>query len=255
MFCEFHARSAARRSARRSSSRRPLAHLRGLASLALVAAAQLYCTVPARQPPGAPPSGASITRDHPGGDADDPHRAALERLLDVGWGHRTDKDDQLLIPLHDVRHWKRVRFWLVEHFTGFRYGADYHGLSVVLVRELSGGGAVDSARCMREAEAWARPQLNAYGVRLGGIVRHHLEWQQHRISVHEADALVDYGLGLTEFSAAWAAYPAYEDGCLVFALAVPWRSHPELAQRVVRRWIEEAVPRLSPRTQSRPSRK
>src|SRR5690606_968610 len=116
--------------------------------------------------PGAPPTRASITREHPGGDAEDPHRAALERLLGIGWGHRSDKDDQLLVPLHDVRHWKRVRFWLLDHFTGFRYGTDYHGLSVVLVRDLGGREVVDSARCMREAEAWARPQLNAYGVRL-----------------------------------------------------------------------------------------
>lgn len=247
-------RSLVRPSSRRARriSRRPT--VASFASFALVAAVQLACSATVRQPPGAPPTRASITREHPGGDAEDPHRAALERLLGIGWGHRSDKDDQLLVPLHDVRHWKRVRFWLLDHFTGFRYGTDYHGLSVVLVRDLGGREVVDSARCMREAEAWARPQLNAYGVRLGAIARHRVAWQEHRVLVHETDAVVDYGLGPSEFSAAWAAYPAYVDACLIFAFAVPWRSHPELAQRVVRRWIEEAVPRISPRTQKRPYR-
>src|SRR5690606_3693419 len=78
------------------------------------------------QPPGAPPSPHTVTVAEPGGDAHDPHKAALERQLKEPWGARNDKDDQLHAPTPDWQNWKRVRYWGVDHFTGFRYGDDHH---------------------------------------------------------------------------------------------------------------------------------
>src|SRR5687768_5050364 len=72
-----------------------------------------------------PPTPASVTVKEPGGDAEDKQGAALFRQLDEAWGLRNDKDDQLHVPLPDHQHWKRVRFWGVEHFVGFRYGGDH----------------------------------------------------------------------------------------------------------------------------------
>ena len=69
----------------------------------------LGCTGPARRPPGMPPSPESITMSEPGGDAYEPHLAALERQLEQSWGWRSDKDDQVHFPLPDWDNWRRIR--------------------------------------------------------------------------------------------------------------------------------------------------
>src|SRR5687768_11159743 len=62
-----------------------------------------------------PPTPKSVTRSNPGGDAPDPHEAALRRLLEAPWGARNDKDDQVHAPTPDWENWKRVRYYSVEH--------------------------------------------------------------------------------------------------------------------------------------------
>src|SRR5690606_36473528 len=88
------------------------------------------------QPPGAPPTPTSVTPDRPGGDAHDPHQAALTRQLEADWGYRTDRDRQARFPLPDRKNWKRVRFLLVDHFVGFKYGSDQHALTAGFVVKL-----------------------------------------------------------------------------------------------------------------------
>src|SRR5687768_13119830 len=100
------------------------------------------------------PSPGSVTRDNPGGDAPDPHAAALRRLLQEPWGARNDKDDQIHAPTPDWEHWKRVRYYSVQHFTGFRYGKDHHAIGIVFVQKMPPGTPVKSELCLREFEAW-----------------------------------------------------------------------------------------------------
>jgi len=201
------------------------------------------------------PSPGSVTRSQPGGDAEDPHWAALQRQLNEPWARGTDRDNQLQVPLADAKNWKRVRFWLVDHFTGFRYGEDFHALNVVFVQEVEPGVPPTAEICLKRAEKWARPQLHGFDVRMGPIQTHPVEWRKETLAVRAADALVDYGFGPAHFSAAWVAYPAYPDACLMFAFAVPWREHRALAQQVRERWILEGVPRIKPKTETRPYRK
>jgi len=67
---------------------------------------------------------------------------------------------------------------------------------------------------------------------------------------------VDYGFGPRYFAVAWAAYPAYTDGCLVFGLAIPWvEGERELAEQVRERWVTEGLRRIKPRTKTLPVRK
>ncbi len=155
----------------------------------------------------------------------------------------------------DARRWKRVRYWVLDHFTGFRYGEDFHGLNVVFVQDVPKGEAADADACMGQVERWAQPQIKAFDVKMGPITSTRVEWKNHEIPVRMADAMVDFGFGRRQFSTAWASYPAYPNACLVFALAVPWRQHRELAQQVRARWIRDAVPRLRPLTETRPYRK
>lgn len=195
-----------------------------------------------------PPSPESITVKQPGGDAADREQAALFRQLDEGWGQRNDKDDQVLLPLPDSEHWKRVRYWGVEHFVGFRYGNDHHVLAIGFVQEVPPGTPVNTDTCMRRFEAWGRPQTKPFNVKFGPFAVHHQRWRNQRLDVHSVDGEFAAGFSTTSFSAAWAAYPAYTDGCLVYAVAVPWRDHPDLAKQVRDRWVNEAFTQVEPKT-------
>ncbi len=203
----------------------------------------------------APPTPGSPTVKEPGGDSTDPAGAALLRQLSEGWGVRTDKDDQLSLPLADWQHWKRVRYWGVEHFVGFRYGDDHHALTIGFVQEVPVGTPVNTDTCMRRFEAWGRPQTKPFDVKFGPFQVHHQRWHDQRLEVHSVDGEFAAGFSSTEFSAAWAAYPAYANACLVYAVAVPWRDHPDLARQVRDRWVKEGFSLIEPKTAERPLRK
>lgn len=202
-----------------------------------------------------PPTPESVTVKEPGGDAANPEEAALFRQLDEAWGQRGDKDDQLLVPLPDSDHWKRVRYWGVEHFVGFRYGNEHHVLAIGFVQEVPAGTPVTSDVCMRRFEQWGRPQTKPFNVKFGPFAVHHQRWRDQRLEVHAVDGEFSAAFSTTAFSAAWAAYPAYSDGCLIYAVAVPWRDHPDLAKQVRDRWVKEAFTQIDPKTSVRAIRK
>lgn len=207
------------------------------------------------QPPGKPPTPASVTVTEPGGDAHDAHWAALTRQLAAPWGWRNDKDDQVHAPLPDWEKWKRVRYWGIEHFTGFRYGDDHHVISIAVVLDVPEGKKMNSELCMRRFEAWARPQIRGYEVVLGEFGYHETIWRDDGVKVKSVDGHVDTAFSRRRFSAAWAAYAAYPDACLVYAMAVPWDTQPGLAKKVRDRWVAEAFDKMNPLTKTRPYRK
>jgi len=211
---------------------------------------------PAAQPklPPKPPSPASVTRNEPGGDAKDPHHAALQRLLAEPLGHRKDRDNQLQVALPDFRNWKRVRYWGVEHFLGFRYGEDHHALLVVFVHEVE-EERPSSEACIRRFDAWGRPQIKAYEVQFDPFRAHHARFYDRPLVGIAVDGSVNVGFSRTKFSAGWAAYSYYPHTCMVMAVAVPWRDSPELARRVRDRFLNEAFVQAHPLTETRPVRK
>jgi hypothetical protein len=178
------------------------------------------------------------------------------RQLNEPWGNRTDKDDQLGVPLPDAPQWKRVRYWGVDHFTGFRYGDDYHAVAVVFVQDVSPDvNAATSEACMRRFESWGRRELKNREVKLGPIRTKESSWRSKPLVIHSLDGAFLIGLSRKDFSAAWAAYPAYPHACLIYGMAVPWSEHEPLAKRVRDRWIEQGFVGLSPFTPERPYRK
>ena len=79
----------------------------------------------AAQPAGLPhaaPTPTSVSKDNPGGDADDPDKAALLRLLAEPLGALTDKFETLRAAFPDWPNWRRVRFIGYPLRAGFRYG-------------------------------------------------------------------------------------------------------------------------------------
>lgn len=226
-----------------------------LTVVALVGTVSCGSSAVATQPPGAPPKPETITVAEPGGDAHDAHWAALDRELKEPWGERNDKDNQLFLPLPDVEHWKRVRYWGVEHFLGFRYGDDHHIIAVAFVQDVEPGTPTDSKTCLRRFEAWARAQAKGFEPKLEAIGERESRWRDKPLHVRFVDGYADVGFSRKSFSAAWAAYPAYPDACLIYAVAVPWRSQPELAKQVRDRFLMEGFERVNPLTPEKPLRK
>ncbi|HVU04834.1 MAG TPA: hypothetical protein VHE30_23950 [Polyangiaceae bacterium] len=211
-------------------------------------------STPQHVAPGAPPTPASITMEHPGGDAADPDEAALLRQVHERWGFQEDKDAQLRIPLVDWQNYERVRYWAIDHFVGFKYGSDFNALNSVFILDVK-DGPIDSDSCFVRAEKWAHPQIKSFDIKLGEQRMSEARWRGTTVRVMSVDGYLDWGLERRKFSAAYAVYPAYEDACLVFGFAVPWGEHEDLAKQVRDRWAKEGVPRLVPLTKTRPYRK
>lgn len=208
-----------------------------------------------REPPGRPPTPASVTVAEPGGNAADPNLAALDRVVTGRWGLRDDKDHQLLVPLPDWRKWRRVRYWGVHHFTGFRYGDSHHVIAIVFVKPVPEGVTPDADACMERFVSWARSRIRNFDVKLTPIERKDARWHHKQMDVETVDGNVDFGFSHHPFSAAWATYPAYPDACLIYAIAVPWRGHKEIAQEVRDRFVAEGFWRMRPLTKMAPHRK
>jgi hypothetical protein len=201
------------------------------------------------------PTPATITAKEPGGDATDPHQAALDRLLTAPWGMRNDKDDQLRVPMPDSDNWKRVRYFGVEHYVGFRYGDEHHAMLIAFVQDLPPDTPMKSDTCMRHFEAWGLPQTHPFDVKFSPFESHLGRWQGQSLESRSVDGKVNLGFTAAEFSGAWAAYPAYQDACLVLAVAVPWRDHPELAQKLRDRFVSEGFPQMFAASKVKPERK
>jgi hypothetical protein len=195
-----------------------------------------------------------VTLQQPGGDAANPHAAALDRLLTEPWGERGDKDEQIHIALPDAENWKRVRYWGVEHFLGFRYGKEHHALVVVFVQDVEEQQPT-SEDCLRHFDAWGRPLIKPFDVEFAPFRPHYEKFHDRALVTVAVDGKLSLGFSRPQFSAAWAAYSLYPKACLISAVAVPWRDTPELAQKVRDRFVAEAFGQMKPLTEVRPARK
>jgi hypothetical protein len=181
------------------------------------------------------------------------HRSALERQLAAHWGWGADKDRQVRVPLPDWQNWQRVRLFGVEHLAAFRYTKQHHTLTAVFAVETR-AQKPSSLTCMDEFERRGFPELVRHGVHIEPIDAKTAQWDQRPVLVHETEGRVTFLFSRYEFSAAWTAYPAYDHGCLVYATVVLWDGQPELARRVLDRFVAEGVAQVRPLTTSVPSR-
>ncbi len=182
------------------------------------------------------------------------HARLLRRALEAGWGWRSDKDDQVHVPLLDWRRWKRVRYWGIEHLMGFRYGSAHDALTITIPVPLPEGTPGSAAACMQAFETLAVPLARKYEVVLGPTRTRRTMWRGERLLIKWVDGHVDFGFRHRDFSAAWAAYPAYGDGCLVYAVSVQWNGEEQLARKLRDRFVAEGFEHVDTLTQVRPSR-
>ncbi|WP_437778068.1 hypothetical protein [Sorangium sp. So ce1097] len=216
-----------------------------LASLAVTACSNSPPPRPPR-PPGLPPTPDSVTRENPGGDAADPERAALERLLTEPWGRRRDSFETLDVPLVDWRSWRRIRIWSHPTRATFRYGDEHYAALTVLYTNTSGPSDPDS--CLDEFWAKNAPLADGYGVRLGDaqLIRttQEIDGEVRPLVFKVLQGSVESVFASDEYAGAIAAYESWPGTCLVSVLAVKASGHPELARRVRDRWIDEGAPKL-----------
>jgi len=210
-----------------------------------------------RQPPGTPPTTASVSREEPGGDADDPHVSALERLAKEPWGWRNDKQDALHVPLPDWQNWRRIRYFGVPSFVGFRYGDDHHAVIAIWVREAEEGST--SEQCLDAFEKWAAPTAHDFSVEVGAGTVTRMPWSADGIArpgeelvIKSVDAQINTLLSKKSYSAAYGAYVMWPKTCTIFGIAIPVRDSPELAQQVRDRYVKDGFWRIQQRTAKTP---
>jgi len=181
------------------------------------------------------------------------HRSALERQLAAHWGWGADKDRQVRVPLPDWPNWERIRLFGIEHLAAFRYTKQHHTLTAVFAVE-SRAQNPSSLTCMNEFERQGFAELKRHSVSIDPIVESASHWEERPVVVHKTEGHVSFLFSRYDFSAAWTAYPAYESGCLVYATVVLWDGHPELARRVLDRFVREGVAQVRTLTDSVPQR-
>jgi len=259
-------------------SRNPVPSLLALA----LSGAGLGCSAstPPPRPVGLPPTPTTVTVENPGGDAFDPELAALDRLANEPWSTRRDRDNTLLVPLADARHWQRVRLWGYPSRVAFRFGDDHYGILAVWYRPTTGKG--DPESCLTEFIAEARPIAEGYGTRvLGTRVVHTTQrapmMRRPRapgppenggapvpaaaprpsgpVVVQVVDAEVDGLLESHTYAGALASYPSWPGTCLLQGFVVVADKHKDVAERVRDRWVAEGATRFAwhPRLTQAPS--
>lgn len=174
-------------------------------------------------------------------------------MLSAGFGYRTDKDRQARFPLPDRKNWTRVRFSMIEHFTGFIYGEDEHSLALAVVIPLKETDPATSAACVQRFEESARSQVHDMGGRVGETTSIVKKWHRKPLIVRTATGEVDILFKHYDTALAWTGYPAYPGHCMIYAVVIPWRHNRELALALREQWIE-AFKRFKPLTETAPFR-
>lgn len=241
---------------------------------------------------------ASIDRDHPGGDADSPIDAALERLLSEPLGTHVDYWHTLKVVMPDRPLWRGTKFKRYKTRAAYYYGEDRVALSVLSYAPAESSGT--PAACLRPLLHEARRTAKKLDIALGPMRREvrtyrrgpeSVDWASSSTAVDEGERTAGGGSGGSkaararrvaelrasqphadvpmprrtdegelvvvrtsadirllferrQYTAAFAAYESWPGTCLVQLFAARVGTDPELAERVVTRWVDEAAPKL-----------
>jgi hypothetical protein len=194
-----------------------------------------------------PPTPKSITREHPGGDASDPERAALERLLAEPRGQRGDRFVTLKVSLFDPKNWQRVRLWAAPTRTAFQFGDERYAFDATWYAKAEGSSEPEA--CLSWFIKKAQPIADGYGVRVEETktLHAHQDVRGERLPmlVKEMEGSVETMITSAEYVGAIAAYQSWPGTCLVRGFAVIATNHKDLALKVRERWVTESAPRLA----------
>lgn len=197
------------------------------------------------------------------GEGGEAHAAALEQLKTANLVVRGDKQNSLLVPLPDAEHWTRVRFLTVKSLVGFRYGKSHHAVVAAFVTHVPDNQA--QGACSKSFEDWAKPYVEAFEVELKHDAPAAFAWtapvappspsaagtpspaKTKAISIVEVDPLMAKTatvLARDTYAGAWAAYPVWDNACLVVGAAIPARGEEDRARAVRDRFVKDVLPKV-----------
>lgn len=205
----------------------------------------LGCSSVVRQAPGLPPTPETITREEPGGDAHDPHLAALLRLETEPWGFRHDRQNTLRIPMPDRENWRRVKFFGMPTFAAFRYGDSHHAVIALWVRALEPGEEDDLKSCLDRFEKWGEPKARSFGVKLESPASTETRWHRGEVVIRAVEARIESWFSKKRFSAAYAAYRMWPGSCTVAGIAIASDGAEDEARRARDRYVREGFSRMA----------
>jgi hypothetical protein len=190
-----------------------------------------------------PPTPSSVTQESPGGDANDPEAAALDRLVNEPTLNRRDQWKTLAIPLADGKLWRRVAVSGYPTRATFRYGDDGHAWLGVYYTAAPEG--MTPAACLSEFLGETEALGDDYGVSLKIDADVVVTGKLGEITMRAASAEVSSLFLSDSFVGAAAAYPSFPRTCLVQAIAIRASEHPARATRARDRWMAEDAAKLS----------
>jgi hypothetical protein len=242
-----------------------------LAGVACSSAHAAAPAVPARSVAAAPPpkddGRPAQAAEAEGGVA---HAAALEQLRTAQLVARADKQNSLVVVLPDAEHWTRVRFLTVKSLVGFRYGKAHHAVVAAFVTHVPDNQA--QGACSKSFEDWAKPYVDAFEVELKHDAPAAFAWSPptappvilvgpkppappKTVAIVEVDPLMAKTatiLARDTYAGAWAAYPVWENACLIVGAAIPSRGEDDRARAVRDRFVKDVLPKVKVLTTTEP---
>jgi hypothetical protein len=198
-----------------------------------------------KAPPGLPPDPKTVTSKDPGGNAYDPQKAALDRLANETWGWRNDKRDYFHFPLSDWQNWKRVKYWGLPTFVGFRYGDNHRAVAALWARPVQSGDAPTPATCIARFEEWATPLAQGYSTTISNTRDSAVSWKgKNDVLVRSLDATVHSLFGNKKYYGVVGATMGWPQVCLIWGYAFKVEDAEESAKKARDRYMTEAFQQL-----------
>ena len=97
---------------------------------------------------------------------------------------------------------------------------------------------------MKSFEAWAMPMVNAFDVEVHHEPPIAVMWHRKIVDVDSVFAKTATALARDAYAGTYAAYPVWNNACLIVGIAVPSRDDDERAREVRDRFAREVLPRV-----------
>ncbi|MCL2822612.1 MAG: hypothetical protein FWD57_01350 [Polyangiaceae bacterium] len=187
--------------------------------------------------------------------AKSPELADLERLLTEQWGWRNDKQDVFHFPLPDWNKWKRVRYWGMPAFVGFRYDDSHRVVSGLWLRKLRSDDPEDPNVCFDRMNEWSKPAAKAYQTKLTFGPRTTASWKyKDDVLVQSIDAEITSLFARRVYRAVIGISFGWPRVCVMYGYAFRDLEidGDNTASRVRDRFAAEAYSRLTVKDPQRP---
>ena len=212
------------------------------------------------QPPATPTSPAETQNDHVKDSAKDSAKdtqasrdPTLAALASEPWGWRNDKQDIFHFPLTDWQNWRRVRYWGLPVFLGFRYGDSQRFLTALWVKRLRSEDPDDINVCFDRMYAWGQSIAEVYQASIVLGPRTYASWKsENDVIVQSVDAKISALFSRRTYRAAVGVTFGWPRVCIVYGYAFQDDGDDTTAAQVRDRYAREAFSLMTVKDPLRP---